>query len=868
MRTGADTRASYILFSRCGAFAACYEKRVDPLAKVLNPPQLEAVRHGEGPLLILAGAGSGKTRVLTHRIAHLLRERLARAPEILAVTFTNKAAGELRERVAKLVGPDAERLWVATFHAAGARILRREAEALGLTRSFAIYDDADQLAEAKRATSDLGFDLGNARQYLSRIDRWKNAGLLPPEVRVAEYDVPGKAAVKVYTRYQAALQSSNVVDFGDLIVRVVELFRRREDILQNYAGRFRHILVDEFQDTNPAQYQLLRMLASVHGNLCVVGDDDQAIYRWRGAEVDNILDFPKHFPGPKVVRLEQNYRSSGRILSAAHAIIEKNERRAEKKLWTSAGEGEKVSVVVAEDERDEANRVASELYAQNARGISYAEMAVFYRAIAQSRALEDALRARRVPYRVVRGRSFYDRAEVKDIAAYLRLCVNPRADGDLLRIINTPPRGIGDTTVEHLRASANRQGLSLWEALTSTDPELPSNARTKLTPFRALIEKLREGVAQDAGAADAIERVIEQTGYADRLRLEGAEGEDRLENLMELVGAAREFDRVWSGEVPQPDREPDPSGLNLNLNPLPDPKPVIPNALTQTRAEYLRAVRAAPGALGSTQSTDEPPGDRPDPLAALAAASPDDEDGRADTPLLGFLEQLALVGDADAAGGGERVSLMTLHAAKGLEFDAVWITGLEERVFPSSRSLGQTGPMASGEEDPAEMAEERRLCYVGMTRARKKLTLSLARCRSLFGELRFNPPSRFVRELPAELTEGLAALERITPMQERARKDVFYDEFDQRPRYSDDSPMVNRNRMRESGRYDPASKPAVKQAAAGVGGVGPGARVKHPSFGVGTVEDVDGDGLNRKLVVRFGPGVGVKKVLARFIDPA
>ncbi len=834
----------------------------DPLAKVLNPPQLEAVRHGEGPLLILAGAGSGKTRVLTHRIAHLLRERMARAPEILAVTFTNKAAGELRERVEKLVGPDAQRLWVATFHAAGARILRREAEALGLTRSFAIYDDADQLAEVKRAASDLGFDTAASRQHLSRIDRWKNAGLLPPAVRLAEYDVPGKTALKVYARYQAALQASNAVDFGDLIVRVSELFEKREDVLQAYAGRFRHILVDEFQDTNPAQYHLLRALASVHGNLCVVGDDDQSIYRWRGAEVDNILDFPRHFPGTKVVRLEQNYRSSGRILAAAHAIIEKNERRAEKKLWTAAGEGEKVRVLVAEDERDESGRVATELYAENAHGTPYAEMAVFYRANAQSRALEDALRARRVPYRVVRGRSFYDRAEVKDVAAYLRLCVNPRADADLLRVINVPPRGIGDTTVEHLRASANRLGLSIWEALGSDDPEMPANARNKVAPFKALIEKLRESVARDAGAADAIERVIEETGYADRLRLEGEEGEDRLENLMELVGAAREFDRAWAGQAPEPT-----APAAAAAGGAVEARPLVPNPLTQTRAQYLRAVRSAPGSLGSPQATEEPPGDRPDALAALAAAAPDDEDGRADTPLLGFLEQLALVGDADAAGGGDRVSLMTLHAAKGLEFDAVWMTGMEERVFPSSRSLGQSGPMASGEEDPAEMAEERRLCYVGMTRARKRLTLSLARCRSLFGELRFNPPSRFVQELPKDLAEGLAALERLSPMQERARKDVFYDEFDQRPRYSEDPPLPVRNRMRE-GRYDPASKPAVKQAAPGVGGVGPGARVKHPSFGVGTVEDVDGEGLGRKLVIRFGPGVGLKKVLARFVELA
>jgi len=839
---------------------------VDPLAKVLNPPQLEAVRHGEGPLLILAGAGSGKTRVLTHRIAHLLRERLARAPEILAVTFTNKAAGELRERIEHLVGQeDGQRLWVSTFHALGARILRREAEALGLTRSFAIYDDADQLSEAKRATSDLGFDLGTARQHLNRIDRWKNAGLLPDEVRVADYDVPGKTALKVYTKYQKALQASNAVDFGDLIVRVIELFKKRGDILQNYAGRFRHVLVDEFQDTNPAQYQLMKLLAGVHGNICVVGDDDQAIYRWRGAEVDNILDFPRNFPGTRTVRLEQNYRSTGRILAAAHSIIEKNERRAEKKLWTAAGEGEKLRVLVAEDERDEASRIATELYQLNARGTAYDEMAVFYRANAQSRALEDALRARRIPYRIVRGRSFYDRAEVKDVAAYLRLCINPRSDGDLLRIINTPPRGIGDTTVDHLRASAARQGLSLWEALTSDDPELPSNARTKLQPFRALVDKLREAIGADA--ASAIEKVIEETGYADRLRLEGEEGEDRLENLYELIGAAKEFDAAWRGERPAPPPEPQRQE-----------RPLVPNPLTQTHGQYLRAVRAAaPGALGSA-ATEEVPGDRPDPAAALAAADRDE----ADTPLLGFLEQLALVGDADAAAGGDRVALMTLHAAKGLEFDAVWMTGMEERVFPSSRSLGQSGPLASGEEDPAEMAEERRLCYVGMTRARKRLSLSLARCRTLFGELRFNPPSRFVRELPPELTDGLQALDRLSPMQERALREKSFDDFDQTPPEERALPATGgarraehwrpetpppRNRMRES-RYDPSSKPAPKVAAPGVDGLGPGARVKHPTFGVGTVEASDGAGLTRKLEVRFGPGVGLKKVLARFIDKA
>ncbi|GAC1347257.1 MAG: hypothetical protein NVSMB23_26200 [Myxococcales bacterium] len=849
----------------------------DPLARLLNPPQLAAVTHGEGPLLILAGAGSGKTRVLTHRIAWLVREKRARPGEILAVTFTNKAAGELKERVGKLVGPDAERLWVATFHAAGARILRRECDALGLDRAFAIYDDGDQLAECKRACQDLGIEISQAKVFHARIDGWKNDGLLPAEVKPAQFDVPGLAAKRVYERYQKALQAASAVDFGDLIVRVIELFRSRPDILQRYAQRFRYVLVDEFQDTNPAQYLLLQLLAGEHGNLCVVGDDDQSIYRWRGAQVDNILDFPRHFAGTTVVKLEQNYRSSGNILAAAHAVIAKNERRAEKKLWTASGAGEKLRVVLADDERDEAARIAAELYGQNARGTSYAEMAVFYRANAQSRVLEDALRARRVPYRVVRGRSFYDRAEVKDVAAFLRLCVNPRSDNDLLRIVNTPPRGIGDTTVAHLRDAASRAGTSLWEALRSmeTDPELPQNARAKLVPFRALIGGLAEAVRGEAGAAGAIELVLERTGYEDRLRIEGEDGEDRIENLRELLGAARDFDAAWNEARAE----------------------AGPGSATGSGTGAGSEAGAAPGALGSPAAPDgRVAGDRPDVRAAVAAAAPDvdDADGAADTPLLGFLEQLALVGDADAADAGERVALMTLHAAKGLEFDAVWLTGLEERVFPHARALGLTAN-GGGEEDPHELAEERRLCYVGMTRARARLTLTLARCRSLFGELRFNPPSRFLREIPAELATGLAALDEAVRGSARSwgggGGDSSWsrgvagsfrrggaDDFDQRPQYDDDgprfgdrkpgAPLPARNAMRPGARTDPLSRPPVRQGASGAGGWTAGVRVRHASFGIGTVEEADGEGQGLKLTVRFAPGVGLKRVLARFVEKA
>ncbi len=957
---------------------------MDRLASQMNPPQLAAVRHEQGPLLILAGAGSGKTRVLTHRIAHLLDRGLARPGEILAVTFTNKAAGELKERVSRLVGPVAERLWVSTFHAFGARVLRREAQALGLDRSFAIYDDTDQLAACKRACEACDVEAAQAKSILHRIDRWKNEGLLPAQVKAPDYDLPAKVAAKVYARYQQELQQSQALDFGDLIVRVTELFTRFPNIGDQYASRFRFLLVDEFQDTNPAQYQLLKRLEAGHGNLCVVGDDDQSIYRWRGAEVSNILDFPKDHPGCAVVKLEQNYRSSGNILTAAHAVIAKNPRRAEKKLWTAESAGEPLRVVLADDERDEASKIAAEAYAENARGTSYSEMAIFYRQNAQSRALEDALRAHKVPYRVVRGRSFYDRVEVKDVAAYLRLSVNPRSDGDLLRIINQPPRGIGDTTVDRLRQSAARRGFSLWEALQQLehDPELAASAKTKLLPLRKLLNHLIEQARVDPSAAGAIDRVLDETGLEERYLDEGEEGAERVENVRELLGAARDFDALWAeareaaARQPREDLPPLPAGTAAllsaqmpdeaaeeesdavapeasgadadadslttfadsastppartapealsfdfgDLAPAPAKKPAArkkdapppPPAprLTAPRAESPRTAQA-PGALGSATAADDwlegaGIGERPSLRAGLAAASPDfearprgprdaDERDTADTPLLGFLEQLALVGDADAESDGERVGMMTLHAAKGLEFDAVWMTGMEERVFPGSRALGLSGPNATGEADPDELAEERRLCYVGMTRARKRLTLTLARCRSLFGELKFNEASRFLRELPPQLATGLRAIEGLNEgmsagggfgrgfggggrgrFDQGGRGGQAFDEFDQRSA-ADDAPAspFGRRPPAPAPKMGPqASKAPALPAAPGSAGKGTatvegfakGMRVRHAAFGIGSVEELDGGGQGLKLSVRFQPGVGLKKVLARFVE--
>src|SRR5512142_830557 len=617
----------------------------------LNDAQREAVLHGEGPLLVLAGAGSGKTRVIVHRIARLVRDEGVVPWRILAVTFTNKAAGEMRERLSALLGLDASELWVQTFHAFGARFLRREAARAGLSSSFPIYDDADQLRLVKGILAELGADEGETltpREALSRIDQWKGLALRPGELALGEYE-----------RYEAALGRAGAVDFGDLLMRPVKLLEEDEGLHRRWAERFEHVLVDEFQDTNPVQYRLLRLLSGARGNVCVVGDDDQAIYRWRGANVENILGFDRDFPGTRVVKLEQNYRSTRNVLDAAHAVIAKATRRREKRLWTEAEAGEPLALVVGQDEHDEAERVTRLVQAERARGTPGEEIAILYRTNAQSRPLEAALRATRVPYVIVRGTSFYERAEVKDAAAYLRLALEPRSDLDLERVVNTPPRGIGDRTVERLRAHARARGGSLYDALAEVDAieGLKPAARRALAALRETLEGLhRDAPALDAGVA--VQEAITRTGLLPQLeRAHTDEATDRAENLLELVQAAREFDEAIAGTPPPRDPE----------------EPVPP-------------------------------------------------------PLARFLEQIALLGEADAATPEGRVALMTLHAAKGLEFTAVFLSGLEEGTFPRE---------PWGEPTPAEEAEaqdeERRLCYVGMTRAKRRLVLSMARRRIGYG---------------------------------------------------------------------------------------------------------------------------------------
>jgi len=786
----------------------------DPLLDDLNDAQREAVTHASGPLLVLAGAGSGKTRVIVHRIARIVRDEKVMPFHVLAVTFTNKAAGEMRDRLHRLLGPTAGELWVQTFHAFGARFLRREAARAGLPPSFAIYDDDDQIRLVKRIMAEMGVEDGEpltARGALSRIDRWKNAALVPSEVTPGEYDVEGQLAKEIGRRFEKALERAGAVDFGDLILRPLRLLERDAELRKRWAGRFRHVLVDEFQDTNPAQYRLLRALVGEKRNVCVVGDDDQAIYRWRGADVANILGFDVDFPGTRIVKLEQNYRSTRNVLDAAHAVISRARRRRDKRLWTTKGAGEPLALVVGQDEHDEAERIARAVAAERARGTAGDEIALLYRMNAQSRPLEAAMRAARIPYVIVRGTSFYERAEVKDAAAYLRLALNPSSDLDLERVVNRPTRGIGEKTLERLRAHAAARETPLFEAIADREAvaELKPQARRALGEFHAVVAGLHAEVATlDAGLA--VQEALKRSGLLARLAdARTDEDADRAENLAELVAAAREFDESIVGEPPPA-----------------DPEEV-----------------------------------RPPPLAR-------------------FLEQIALLGEADAETPEGRVSLMTLHAAKGLEFEAVFLCGMEDGTLPYERPWSDDGPA----ERDAAADEERRLCYVGMTRAKKRLTLSLARRRIGYGEggpsYRAMEPSRFLADLPPELfglpsgvTTGHATPRPRAPVIRRhpgSLEGEPHIEMDEEPAgtFAERYPSHADRGSPRSGR-GPSAEPTVdyefdQRPEAGRQAFRPGAVVEHTSLGEGRVVSCEGAGGDAKVTVIFDLA-GEKRVLARFL---
>jgi DNA helicase-2/ATP-dependent DNA helicase PcrA len=717
----------------------------------LNPEQREAVVTTEGPLLVLAGAGSGKTRVLTGRIAHLIGVCGIAPESILAVTFTNKAAGEMRERVEKLLGADAQSIWLTTFHSACVRILRREIGHLGFSRGFVIYDDADSLGVVKEClrSHDLDPKVVDPKRLRWRIDQWKNAGVTPAAAAGTAADFETERAAELYASYQRRLADSGALDFGDLLLKTVELFERFPEVLRHYRRRFQYVLIDEYQDTNRVQYRLVQQLASEHRNLCVVGDPDQSIYAWRGADVRNILDFEQDYPDAKVVRLERNYRSTQPILAGASGLVAHNVARKRKELFTEREGGAAIRVYEAMDDREEAQFVVRGILdAVRGEGRAHGDCAIFYRTNAQSRVFEEELLKYDVPYVVVGGVRFYDRAEVKDALAYVRLLMNPADDAALRRIVNKPGRKIGKTTVDRAGDLAASRGTTLLEGLRAyAGSDAGRRVAAPVHSFFELLEELAD--VPHATPSDAIARVLDRSGYLAALEREGsAEAENRIENLRELMAAAEDFARA---------------------------------------------------------------------NAELA--------GEERSPLELFMDQVALVSDLDAYDRREdHVSLMTAHSAKGLEYPIVFLVGMEEGIFPH----------AGASRDEAGVEEERRLCYVGMTRAMEQLTITCAAERLRFGSRMYGVPSRFLEEIPASVVErasGGRASRRSRPAAGEASYDYSY------------------------AQTDPGE--AV--------GVAPGLRVRHPHFGSGVVISVSGSGPSQKLKVNF-ERAGLKTLVVKYAN--
>lgn len=756
----------------------------------LNEPQREAVYHTDGPLLILAGAGSGKTRVLTHRIAYLIGERGVNAWNILAITFTNKAAEEMRQRVDNLVGFGAESVWVSTFHSACVRILRRFIDRLGYENHFTIYDTDDQKTLIKEVCRKVDVDtkVFKERSLLSAISSAKNEMILPDEFELnAGGDFAKMKIAKVYREYEAQMKANNALDFDDLLVKTVQLLQTQPDVLESYQERFRYIMVDEYQDTNTVQFQLVSLLAGKYKNLCVVGDDDQSIYKFRGANIRNILDFEHEFPDAKVIKLEQNYRSTGNILNAANSVIANNRGRKEKSLWTENGEGELIRLRQFDTAFDEADFIGEDIKSAVRQGGSYNDSAVLYRTNAQSRLLEEKFIAMNIPYKIVGGVNFYARREIKDLLAYLKTIDNGRDDVAVRRIINVPKRGIGLTTINRIQESATERGIGFYEALLA--PELIAGvgrSATKLDSFAALIEYFKT-LAEEMSITDLLQEVIEKTGYIESLENEDKEeAKTRKENIDELISKAATYEE-------------------------------------------------------SCQDKDEK------------------------ATLSGFLEEVALVADIDSLDEDqEHVVLMTLHSAKGLEFPRVYLAGMEDGLFP--------GYMSINAGDREELEEERRLCYVGITRAEQELTLTSARRRMVHGETQYNPMSRFVKEIPRELldtgnkkftqeTEMPAQQNTYARAREAFRAQAFAGAF------GGMTPVKNQGAGKPlTGSQALASLQKGSQLAAG--GNGPlgyevGDRVRHVKFGEGTVTDIKEGGRDHEVTIEFD-SVGTRKMFAKF----
>ncbi len=726
----------------------------------LNEQQLAAVLQTEGPVLILAGAGSGKTRVLTHRAAYLIEEKGVDPWNIMAITFTNKAAGEMRERIDAIVGAGAQSIWVSTFHSACVRILRRYIDRLGFDNNFTIYDAEDQKTVMKDVLKRLQIDpkIYREKTFLNAISAAKDELISPQEfaIRAAE-DLRLKRQSEVYTEYQNTLRKNNALDFDDLIMKCVELLRENSAVLDSYQERFRYLMVDEYQDTNTAQFKLVQLLAGKYRNLCVVGDDDQSIYKFRGANIQNILSFEKSYPDATVIRLERNYRSTQNILDAANAVIRNNEGRKDKSLWTDKGSGEPIAFRQVDSAGEEAEVIAQSIRSFVSRGLyDYGDCAVLYRTNAQSRMLEERFVRENIPYRIFGGVNFYSRREVKDLIAYLKTIDNARDDIAAARIINVPRRGIGLTTIRHVQDWADENGISFYEALTQAEdiPSVGKSAVSRIRPFVALIETMRSKASQ-LSVEDLLKAVIDETGYVRELEAEESEEAlARIGNIDELITKAVTY-----------------------------------------------------------QETAEEPS------------------------LSGFLEEVALVADIDnLQEGSDYVALMTLHSAKGLEFPNVYLSGMEDGLFPSYLTITN--------DDPEELEEERRLCYVGITRAKEHLTLTSARMRMTRGETQYNKVSRFVGEIPDGLLAG-TMMDRTSP---------------------ESRPSVRRDAAASSKQMKPYAAAAKQFGDAGKLSslsYAEGDRVRHAKFGEGTVTSILSGGRDFEVTVDFDR-VGTKKMFASF----
>ena len=730
----------------------------------LNPAQREAVLTTEGPLLVLAGAGSGKTRVLTFRIAHMIADLGVRPWQILAITFTNKAAAEMRERLGNLLPDGTRGMWVCTFHAMCVRMLREDADLLGYTGQFSIYDDDDSRRLVRDIMQSLAIDQKQfpINMIRSKISSAKNAMIGPDEMAASASSPQEQKAARVYSELERRLRAANAMDFDDLLVRTLELLHNHPDVLEKYQERFRYINVDEYQDTNHVQYEIANLLAAKYQNLMVVGDDDQSIYSWRGADISNILDFEQDFPAAKVVKLEQNYRSTGHILSAANAVVRHNSQRKEKRLFTSEGDGEKIQAYQASDERDEGRWIASEIDKLHDAGTSYDDIAVFYRTNAQSRILEDMFLRAGVPYKIVGGTRFFDRAEIRDVMAYLKMIVNPADEMSVKRVINTPRRGIGSTSIQKIEHLALQNRCSFFQACELACAEtglFSAKVRNGLADFVSIV---RAGRRMDGELKDVVEAIVDKTGLAQAFRAEGTmESESRAENIQEFLGVAAEFEETHE----------DIEGTLESLEELraagvadvPAAGEGAAVAAVTPAAAAGAAREAAPGA-GSLDSLAAPVTSSQAALAQMIAgnsfaapaavsatgAQVASEIERTYGPLVckalpALMEWLALRSDLDAlAGQGSAITMMTIHSAKGLEFPAVFVAGMEEGIFPHVAGFGGSG------DDAGKLEEERRLAYVAITRARKRLFLTYAATRRTYGSTQVNPRSRFVNEIPAE----------------------------------------------------------------------------------------------------------------------